>query len=82
MTLFRHNTHLIHAKQNTLMTSCPYLVHAGLIEPHNGGVRQTVKHRPQSPLRIQLLRLEELLQELLIEHGGDYVIHDCRTHNG
>lgn len=54
-----------------------YLVHAGLVEPHDRGVGQPVKHSPQGLLGVKLLRLEQLLEELLIEHGRDDVIHDC-----
>lgn len=53
-----------------------YLVHASLIESHYGGVGQPVKHSPQSLFGVKFLQLEKLLQELLVEHGGDDVIHN------
>lgn len=55
-----------------------HLVHAGLIEPHDGGMGQPVKHRPQRLLRIKLLWLEKLFKELFVEHGGNDVIHNYK----
>lgn len=57
----------------------PYLVHAGLVESHDGGVGQSVKHRPEGLLGVQLLWFEQLLQKLFIEHGGDDVIHNWQS---
>ena len=37
---------------------------------------QSVEHSSQGLLGVQLLWFEQLLQELLIEHGSDDVIHD------
>lgn len=53
-----------------------HLIHAGLIESHDGGVGEPVEHGAQGLLGIKLLRLEKLFQELFVEHGGDNVIHD------
>lgn len=61
----------------TYKLSSRYLVHAGLVEPHDGGVGQPVKHGAQGLLGVQLLGLKQLFQKLLVEHGGDDVIHHC-----
>lgn len=53
-----------------------HLVHAGLVESHYGCMGQPVKHSAQSLLGVKFLRLEKLLQELFVEHGGDDVIHN------
>ena len=46
-----------------------HLIHAGLVQSHNGGVSQAVVHRLQGLLRVQLLGFEQFLHKLSIEHG-------------
>lgn len=58
-----------------------YLVHTSLVESHDGGMSQSVKHCPQGLLGVQLLWFEQLLQELLIEHGGNDIIHNYHNTN-
>lgn len=64
-----------------IRTLCIYtvahLIHACLVESHDGGMGEPVEHSAQCLLRVKLLRLEKLFQELFVEHGGDNVIHNC-----
>lgn len=53
-----------------------HLIHASLVESHDGGMGESVEHGAQCLLRVKLLRLEKLFQELFVEHGGDNVIHN------
>lgn len=53
-----------------------HLIHASLVESHDGGMGEPVEHGAQCLLRVELLRLEKLFQELFIEHCGDNVIHN------
>lgn len=54
-----------------------HLIHARLVESHDGGMGEPVENCSQRLLRVKLLRLEKLFQELFVEHGGDNVIHNC-----
>lgn len=55
-----------------------YLVHAGLVQSHDGGVSQPVVHGAQCFLGIQILGFEQLLHEFFVEHGADDVVHNCK----
>lgn len=55
-----------------------HLIHASLVESHDRGVGEPVEHGAQCLLGVKLLRLEELFEELFVEHGGDNVIHNYR----
>lgn len=54
-----------------------YLIHTSLVESHYGGMSEPVEHSAQCFLRVKLLWLEKLFQELFVKHGGDNVIHNC-----
>lgn len=54
-----------------------HLIHASLVESHDGGMGEPVKHSAQRLLRVKLLWLEKLFQELFVEHCGDNIIHNC-----
>ncbi len=68
-------------KQQIIFDFRLYLVHTSLVESHDGGVSESVEHCPQGLLGVQLLRFEQLLQELLIEHGGNDIIHNYDSTN-
>lgn len=55
-----------------------YLVHAGLVQSHDGSVSQPVVHGAQSFLGVEVLWFEQLFHKLFIEHGCDDVIHHCK----
>lgn len=54
-----------------------HLIHASLVESHDGGMGEPVEHSAQCLLGVKVLWLEKLFQELFVEHGGDNVIHNC-----
>lgn len=54
-----------------------HLIHASLIESHDGGMGKPVENCAQCLFRVKLLWLEKFLEELFVEHGGDNVIHNC-----
>lgn len=56
---------------------CPYSVHAGGAEPHDGRVCYTRQHRLQRPVRVEPLRFQELVHKGFTEHGSDDVVHNC-----
>ena len=52
------------------------LAHAGLVESHNGGVRQVVEEASQRRFAVHFLWFEQLVQKLLVQHdSGDVVEH-------
>lgn len=60
------------------MAGLCYLVHAGLVQSHDGGVSQPVVHSAQGFLGIEILGFEQLLHEIFLEHGRDDVVHNCK----
>ena len=55
-----------------------YLIHASCVESHDGGVCQSVEHCPEHLLAVQRGVLQEdLVDELLVEHGAGDVVENC-----
>lgn len=46
-----------------------HLIHAGLVQSHNGGMSQAVINSPQGLLGVELLGFEQFLYKVFIEHG-------------
>jgi len=55
--------------------------HAAFVQAHDGRVRQPVEDLPSGGARVARLGLEELLHELLAEHGGDDVRENLKAKN-
>ena len=53
------------------------LVHARLVEPHDGRVRQLVEDLPRRLHAVHVLPAEELGDELWVVHGADHVLEHC-----
>lgn len=64
------------------MEAAAYLIHAGLVQSHDRGVSQAVVDGPQGLFGVELLGFEQFFHELLIEHGWNDVIHNCRDKRG
>mmetsp|Transcript_69416 Transcript_69416/g.206801 ORF Transcript_69416/g.206801 Transcript_69416/m.206801 type:complete len:346 (+) Transcript_69416:183-1220(+) len=50
------------------------LVHGGLVEPHDGGVRKPVEDLPRGLDRVHLLRLEKLLHKTRVVHRAHHIV--------
>ena len=53
------------------------LVHAGGAEAHDGGVGELVEDLPRRGGAVQLLRLEQLRDEVRREHRPHHILEDC-----
>ena len=54
-----------------------HLVHAGGAEAHDGGVGELVEDLPRRGGAVQLLRLEQLRDEVRREHRPHHILEDC-----
>ena len=53
------------------------LVHARLVEPHDGRVRQLVEDLPRRLHVVHVLPAKELGNKLRVVHGADHVLEHC-----